>query len=105
MAGGSPPLNFSCTLLKNKLQLRKQRKERLARINYDVISGAKISQVRRTVGCGGGKDIAKAAPRLQSRRAKCERHVIDKQRPISYAQTIIPSNLVPNVRLKQNVLK
>src|SRR2546429_2544383 len=90
---------------KNKLRLREQIEQRLARINDRVIRGAKLSQVRRTITRRAGVDVAKAAPGLQRRRAKRQCHVVNQERPVRDAQTVVPSNLMSNARLKQNVFK
>src|SRR5205807_7217728 len=95
--------SFICS--KNKLHLTEQIEKRLARIDVDVVRRAKLRQVRRTIGVRSRIDVAKAPARLQSRRPKRQRQVIDQQRPVRDAQTQVPTNLVSNIRLKQNVFK
>jgi hypothetical protein len=61
----------------NKLHLREQIEQRLARIDDRVVRRAKLSQIRRAIAVRGCVDVAKAASRFQRRRAEGERHIID----------------------------
>ena len=90
---------------KNKFHLRKQIEQRLARIDVHIVGRAEFNQVWRTIRACRRKNIAKAVPGFQRRRAKCHRYVVDEQWPIGNPQTVVPTNLVTNVRLKQNVFK
>ena len=95
--------NLRFTISKNQLQLREQRIQRLARIDH--IRLAEIADVRRAVARAVSKNIAKTTARLQRRRPKRKRHVVNQKRPIGHAQTVVPTDVVANMILKQHVLQ
>src|SRR5437764_465459 len=88
---------------KHQFQLRKQRIQRLRGIDYRGL--AKVADVRRAITRSVREDVTKAEPGLQRRRAECELHVIDQKRPVLDAYAIIPTNLMPDMILKQNVFE
>src|SRR6476659_2712022 len=88
---------------KHQLQLREQRIQRLARVNH--IRLTKVSHVRWTVARGISKDVAKTASGLQRRSSKRNRDVVNQERPIGHAQTVIPTYVMTNIILKQHVLE
>src|SRR5918999_2719369 len=90
-------------LLKNQLQLRKERVQQL--IWTDHLRLTKVFNSRRAVSIRIGKNIAKPTPRLQRRRPKRHREVVDQERPVCHAQTVIKSDVVPDAILKQHQLE
>ena len=90
-------------LLKHELHLPEQLIQRFARIDH--FGSAKVADTGRAVARSIGEDVAKAAARLQSRGAKRQREVIDQKRPVGHTQTVIETDVVANVILKQHQLQ
>src|SRR5207302_2160465 len=86
--------------LKNKLHLREQIEQNLARIHDALVRGAKVAKIRRTICVRRRVDIPKTTTRFQSCRTEGHRDVVNQKWTIRDAKTIVPTDLVPNVRLK-----